>query len=94
MILIKDAAGYHYIFAHNKRGSPTVKKGDRVKAGDKIAELGNNGYSAYPHFHFGVYSPDWRVSMEVRFASYTLLKDGKEMKVTDGIPQTGEIIRK
>jgi murein DD-endopeptidase MepM/ murein hydrolase activator NlpD len=93
-VTIKDASGYHYLFAHIKKGSARVAKGQEVKAGDVLAELGNTGYTAYPHFHFGVYTPDWRVSLEVKFSSYTILaKDGTEKKVLDGTPQTGEVIK-
>jgi tetratricopeptide (TPR) repeat protein len=91
-ITVRDAAGYHYLFVHNRRGSARVRPGQAVKKGDKLAELGNNGYSAQPHFHFGVYTADWKVSVAVRFSSYTLLKDGAAVPKTDSLPQTDEVI--
>jgi murein DD-endopeptidase MepM/ murein hydrolase activator NlpD len=39
---------------HCKCGSVCVKAGDVVKKGQKIAELGNSGYSRFPHLHFAV----------------------------------------
>jgi len=65
-----------------------------VRRGDKIAELGNNGYTAVPHFHFGVYTPDWRVSIEVRFDEYVLLTQGgrREERTTATSPKTGDVI--
>ena len=44
--------GVHAVFAHLRRGSVRVEKGDRVKAGDVLGEVGNSGNSSEPHLHF------------------------------------------
>ncbi|RPJ09423.1 MAG: hypothetical protein EHM28_01560 [Spirochaetaceae bacterium] len=95
-IFIKDAAGYHYLFAHIRQGSSLVIKGQQVRRGDRIAEMGNTGYTAIPHFHFGVYTADWLVSIEVKFEGYTLLtQEGrKEERITVSSPRTGDVIRR
>jgi tetratricopeptide (TPR) repeat protein len=93
-VTIKDDRGYHYLFVHNKKGSVKVIAGQRVKKGAKLAEMGNNGYSGQPHLHFGVYTPDWRVSVQVKFTSYRLFKDGKVTDVAGGVPATGDVIER
>ncbi|MCX7024674.1 MAG: peptidoglycan DD-metalloendopeptidase family protein [Spirochaetes bacterium] len=94
-VVIKDARGFHYNYVHLKKGSAVVKPGQSVTAGQKIAELGNSGYTAVAHLHFGVYSPDWRVSIPVRFTSF-FWKDGSGnwVEATNGIPGTGDVIRR
>ena len=44
--------GAFAMYAHLLKGSLTVKVGDQVKKGDKIAELGNTGNSNASHMHF------------------------------------------
>lgn len=44
--------GVYAVFAHLRRGSPRVSKGDRVRAGDVLGEVGNSGNSSEPHLHF------------------------------------------
>lgn len=43
------------VYGHVKKGSVKVSKGDTVKQGDKIAEVGNEGSSTGPHLHFEVW---------------------------------------
>jgi len=52
-IIISHSNGYKTMYAHLNAFS--VKKGDRVTRGRKIAESGNTGYSTGPHLHFGIY---------------------------------------
>jgi len=52
-IIISHSNGYKTMYGH--LNSFSVKKGDRVTRGKKIAESGNTGYSTGPHLHFGIY---------------------------------------
>ncbi len=92
-ITIRDERGFHYHFVHIKQFSASVGEGDLVAAGDRIALLGNSGYSTIPHLHFAVYSPDWIVTVPVLFAGYSILAtDGSTIEVVRARPETGQII--
>lgn len=44
--------GVYAVFAHLRRGSVRVRKGDRVRVGDVLGEVGNSGNTSEPHLHF------------------------------------------
>jgi murein DD-endopeptidase MepM/ murein hydrolase activator NlpD len=44
--------GIYAVLAHLRRGSLRVAKGQRVHAGEQVAECGNSGNSTEPHLHF------------------------------------------
>ncbi|MFD7629198.1 peptidoglycan DD-metalloendopeptidase family protein [Streptomyces sp. NPDC059851] len=44
--------GTYALYGHLKRGSLRVRAGERVTAGQLIAECGNSGNSTEPHLHF------------------------------------------
>jgi hypothetical protein len=53
-VVIDHENGEYSITGHIKEGSVAVKKGDKVKQGDLIGELGNSGNSSEAHLHFQV----------------------------------------
>ncbi|MFE6624995.1 M23 family metallopeptidase [Streptomyces sp. NPDC008086] len=44
--------GTYALYAHLRRGSLTVREGDRVTTGQPLARCGNSGNSTEPHLHF------------------------------------------
>ncbi|WP_076681375.1 M23 family metallopeptidase [Microbacterium sp. RU33B] len=50
IVIALDGGGYQAI-AHLRKGSVRVAVGDRVSAGELIAECGNSGNSTEPHLH-------------------------------------------
>lgn len=59
VVEIRMADGNLLHYDHIKQGSVRVKKGDRVKRGDVIAEGGNSGYSLGPHLHICVFDTNY-----------------------------------
>ena len=59
MIVVAHSDDIFTVYAHNRKN--IVEKGDRVKKGDLIAEIGNTGRSTGPHLHFEI-----RVKNKVR----------------------------
>jgi hypothetical protein len=56
--LSHEPDGYRTIYLHFVLGSVVVKRGDKVKQGQKLAKMGNTGISTGTHLHFQVsYSP-------------------------------------
>ncbi len=53
-IIIDHGAGFLTQYCHLKNGSLQVQKGDKVRAGQKIAQVGLSGVSEHPHLHFSV----------------------------------------
>ena len=51
-VVIDHGNGEWSFLAHMRKGSIKVKKGDRVKAGDVIGQLGNSGATTGPHLHY------------------------------------------
>ncbi|WP_339303508.1 M23 family metallopeptidase [Paenibacillus sp. FSL R5-0519] len=70
-VVIDHGNGEYSITAHIKKGSVSVQKGDKLKQGDLIGELGNSGNSSEAHLHFQVSDgPDLFTSrsMNIRWA--------------------------
>ncbi len=53
LVIISHGYDYESVYAHNSK--LLVSKGDDIKKGDLIAELGNTGLSTGPHLHFEIH---------------------------------------
>ncbi|WP_313804141.1 M23 family metallopeptidase [Flavobacterium sp.] len=52
-IVIKHQDGAYSMYGHLKQGSSaTLKKGQQIKKGQKIGQIGTSGSSFFPHLHF------------------------------------------
>ena len=51
-IIMRSDQGVYALFAHLRKDSFAVKVGQRVRAGQAIAAVGNSGNTIQPHLHF------------------------------------------
>jgi murein DD-endopeptidase MepM/ murein hydrolase activator NlpD len=86
--LVLDLGGGVYaVLAHLRRGSLRVAKGQRVAAGEQVAECGNSGNSTEPHLHFQLMdhpSVLFAAGLPFRLARYEV--DGR---AEAGVPANG-----
>ena len=54
VIVIELDTGHFVVLAHLRRGTLSVREGDRVKKGDPLAQVGNSGNTTMPHLHLQV----------------------------------------
>jgi len=83
------------VLAHFKRGSITVKPGDKVKRGQVLGQCGNSGNSSEPHIHYHLqHSPILQDGLGIKcvFEKVTLTKDGKTEPRENYSPVKGDVI--
>jgi murein DD-endopeptidase MepM/ murein hydrolase activator NlpD len=54
VVVIDHGNGEFGVYSHLKHGSVTVKRGDQVKVGEKIAEVGNSGDSQFARLEYNL----------------------------------------
>lgn len=57
----QESCGKDFIYGHVQHGGILVRKGDRVRAGQQIGVVGNEGQSTGPHLHFEVWTSPGRL---------------------------------
>ena len=53
-VLIDHGNGLQSIYCHLKKDSIIVKPKQKIRTGQKIAQIGQSGMAEFPHLHFGV----------------------------------------
>jgi hypothetical protein len=55
--VVLECDGVHVALAHLKKGSVTVQRGNAVKVGQNLGEIGNSGNTTEPHLHIHAQTP-------------------------------------
>jgi hypothetical protein len=53
-VFLRIGPGLYACYAHIQRGSVRVRRGQRVRVGQRIGLVGNSGNTTGPHLHFGI----------------------------------------
>jgi hypothetical protein len=85
LVRILHDDGTFAVYAHLNWNSIRVRPGDRVKAGQYIADSGNTGYSSGPHLHFAV-----QRNMGQRIDSLPIAFRGASADRV--VPETGQLL--
>ena len=95
-ITVETDDGY-LVYAHAQTGSILVSPGDKVTAGQRLANVGHSGNSTAPHLHFQLMDhPDpWQAQgILCAFRDYEIFEQGAWRHVQNGIPRATDRIRK
>ena len=86
-IVIRHLGDEYSCYAHLKQGSARVKRGDAVKKGQVIGNVGQSGNSTEPHLHFQVNDgpdPLYSRCKPVKFSNLRLFEDGSDSFIYAG----------
>jgi murein DD-endopeptidase MepM/ murein hydrolase activator NlpD len=61
-LVVRADSGRDFVFMHLLTGSQLVAPGDRVVAGQPIAQVGQTGDADGPHLHFEIWPGGWRTT--------------------------------
>ena len=93
-LILDLGQGRFALYAHLQPGSLKVRLGDKVKAGQVLARLGNSGNSDAPHLHFQVMdanSPLGAEGVPYALASFTQVGTLPDLSgLDDGKPWAGD----
>lgn len=76
-VILKHREGLYTVYYHLKKGSVLVEKGEKVKRGDELAEVGSTGHATGVHLHYGVkVNSSWVDPSEYLLGRKRLVSDG------------------
>ena len=94
-VLIDHGNGEFSLGSHLRAGSVRVRPGQRVAAGEVVAEVGNSGSSLGPHLHYELRT-GWGVrgvrGLPAYFHDLTVLGTGEGSRGRPVLVNTGDIL--
>jgi hypothetical protein len=94
-VVLDHGNGEYSFFAHIKKGSVKVKKGDHVRSGQILGLAGNSGDSYWPHLHYQLQSGSGFdvESLPAVFTDFKRYYGSDSEKVKAGTVDTGDIVK-
>ena len=96
-VVIDIGAGRYVLMAHLMQGSLTVEIGDRVRRGQPLAAVGNNGHSSEPHLHLQVQDSPAGIDAErtypMVFRNVHITRGGTWPWGSSGDLRTGDLVQ-
>jgi len=96
-IIMQSDKGIFALFAHLRKGSIVIQKGERVRAGEVIASIGNSGNTIQPHLHFQLMednAPFAAHPLPFVFSSYEKKESDAWVVKEFALPDNGQVFRK
>lgn len=90
-LVLDHGDGEYSLLAHLMAKSIRVREGDVVKAGHRLARVGNSGTSTEPHLHYQLMdAPEWKEAhgLPAKFWGYST----NAKKTPEGEPRRGQLI--
>ena len=94
-VLIDHGTGEFSLLLHMKQGSLAVKPGQRVRAGDRLGQVGFSGDAIFPHLHYALMNgskPGTAEGLPAYFRGFERGWGGKVRAVPEGEVDTGDFV--
>ena len=95
-VIMRSDQGVHALFAHFRQGSLVVRQGNRVRAGEAIAAIGNSGNTIQPHLHFQLMqdnAPFTAMPLPFVFSGYEKKEGGVWKSEALTLPRNRQVFR-
>ncbi|MDF1604964.1 M23 family metallopeptidase [Nocardioides sp. YIM 152315] len=101
-VVVDHGDGVWSAYAHLRRDSAAVRVGERVQAGQRLAEVGNTGNTTEPHLHFQLMDAPhvtgaaglpwrWRGVTELEATDPARASGGRRETALEDVPENGRI---
>ena len=95
-IIMQSSQGFYGLFAHLRQDSLAVKVGERVRAGQAIAAIGNSGNTIQPHLHFQLMqdnAPLSAIPLPFVLSGYEIKASNEWIREASSLPNNRQVFR-